>query len=504
MAARSSANGSRSASPNTNVIQMPHKFQDKNFQMCSGERNNDSHGSRLVWAAAALVVLTLLCGPAVGRCVAAELLLNPKYVPRDFPINVVLDGVHGFHRVVRRRMVVQVPPGAVKVRVTAVTFPRSYRGVPVGSRAYPNGYGPEGRIYPARSQTFTRYPTDGEIDVAKIVYGTIVSADVSALHTAPLSVTGTPSRPSAIGFAPSASRDIKKGQILAQAPTVELPGGLFDRVTAVAQSNGEVEVSLTPAGLQEAFPALSLRGRFPIHSSPTLSTAPGAAPFSFDESLVAAAIGASCPSLTPGWQFQPSGAFLPSLLLAVKGRFLARDSGELGLEAAGTIAFSSSFAGGAHCSFMLGGAQLGSDLNIMGVPVPVTGNVGLAATLDSGGEITSQFLAELDMSSSITFDGYSPPQSKGRIASPKASGAVVTSGGEFTVDPQFEVDLGVDGSIGSLLMSPEVSAIDIGPSGCQVNFGLSGNATAQLNPAQRYSAKLEAPQTPRYRCPGNG
>lgn len=81
-------------------------------------------------------------------------------------------------------------------------------------------------------------------------------------------MTGSPTAPQAILLSSRAAVGLRRGAILAQAPTAKLPGGLFDRVVGVRRTRRGLLLSLKPALISEAFPAIDVNTAVPFSFGP--------------------------------------------------------------------------------------------------------------------------------------------------------------------------------------------------------------------------------------------
>ena len=234
--------------------------------------------------------VALRAAPVAGARGSGRLRVAVLGLPGGVSGDVVVRGPGGFVRVLRfSRTFVRVRPGVYWVRVATVRFARSESGVPAGSEAYA-----------AKGNASVRV-RGGQTTVVRAVYGTIRSSRDLVLVGTPLSVRGSRSDPRAIVLPLSAGGGLKPGMIVAQAPSAALPAGLFDQVTAVSHSGGTVVVSLKPASLWEAFPALDVHTVVSFGSPAAAdarlahaATGLGDLDLSFSKSIIPGLLDASC------------------------------------------------------------------------------------------------------------------------------------------------------------------------------------------------------------------
>ncbi len=456
----------------------------------------DGASSRLMSFAVAL-----RAAPPAGAQGSGRLRVVVSGLPRDADGDVVVRGPRGFVRVLRSsRTFVRVRPGVYRVRVATVRFARSYSGVPAGSEAF-------------AAKGFASVRVRGRhTAVVRAAYGTIRSSRDVVLRGAPLSVRGSRSDPRAIVLPLSAAEGLKLGMIVAQAPSASLPDGLFDQVTALSRSGGSVIVSLKPASLWDAFPALDVDTAVSLGSPAAAdarlahaANALGNLDLSFSLPLIPGRLDASCGASPSGWSFAPSGSLRPTLTVDIHRGFLGLPYGQLSLTLAGNVGFDATIPKGTHCDITVDGPHPVTLVFIAGVPVPVEGKLDLDLSIATSGPVQAHASAGITIAGGVNLRGtYGTP-----ILSVKqsANGWVHANGATLTLGPVMQVGLGLglDVSNDNVHIQDALDvAAKISPSTpCEIDFGGSAGVGIDLGPlAASYSPF--SPEVPVYHCPKTG
>lgn len=432
--------------------------------------------------------------PASAIASSTRLRVVISGLPPGTAADVHVRGPHAFaEQLHRSRQFSAVPAGRYQVQVMRVRMPRAYRTVPAGSEAFPS--------QPHLSVGVTR----GHTTVIRVTYGTIRSARVAVLHLTPLAVTGSPTAPQAILLSSRAAAGLRRGAILAQAPTAKLPGGLFDRVVGVRRTRRGVLLSLTPALLSEAFPAIDVETTVPFGFGPPPSAqAATAASFlsdidlSYSVPLISDHLEASCGAPPVGWSFAPFGTVRPTFNANLHRGFLELIYGELSVTLAARLGFNATIPSGTHCGFTVDGPSGEALIFIGDVPVPVEGAFNLNITLALNGDAHAQASAEATVTAGAELHGaYATPFV--HTSNRHASGSVSGNGVKLTVGPEVQAGIGtsdvnahVDGSV--------FAAAKTSSSGCEVDLGASAGIGLDLYSLHASYTPFE-PEVPIYHCP---
>jgi uncharacterized repeat protein (TIGR01451 family) len=432
--------------------------------------------------------------PASAFASSTRLRVVISGLPPGTSANVHVRGPRGFaEKLHRSRQFSAVPAGRYQVQVMRVRMPRAYRTVPAGSEAFPS--------QPRLSIRVTR----GQTAVIRVTYGTIRSARVVVLHLTPLAVTGSPTAPQAILLPSRSAVGLRRGAILAQAPTAELPGGLFDRVVGVRRTRRGVLLSLTPALLSEAFPAIDVNTTVPFgFGAPPSAQVATAASFlsdvdlSFSVPLIPGLLEASCGAPPAGWSFAPFGTVHPTLNADLHRGFLELIYGELSVTLVARLGFNATIPSGTHCGFTVDGPTGEAVIFIGDVPVPVEGAFNLNITLALNGDAHAQASAEATVTAGVNLHGaYATPilNTSNRHASGSASG----NGVKLTIGPEVQAGIGVS-DINAHVDGSVFAAAKTSSSGCEVDLGASAGIGLDLVSLHASYNPFE-PEVPIYHCP---
>jgi hypothetical protein len=451
----------------------------------------------LVVALACIAVLALLgvssAAAAHGRGSGGKLVVKVSGLPAGASARSVLHGPHGFRRTVSHSQTFTgVAPGSYSVSLSPVLLHRAYKQIAAGSEAFP-----------ARRHVRVRLRPGGKA-VAAVAYGTIRSSSVKALRTPILAVVGDPESPTGIVVSAKAAAGIAVGSILAQAPGNVLPHGLLDRVTGKSAKRGRGILSLKPASLWDAFPALDIDTTVPLAESVAPEGAAQASGLSavdlgLGRDLIKRKLAASC-GASPGdgpWSFAPSGSIQPSLRVEIHRHYLVVPYGELSLELKGSIGLDATLPKGVHCGFTVSGPGLDGVVPVAGVPVPVEGGVDFSISLQSGGPIQVKANLGVDATGGMTFDG--PSVKPIADFKPKASATVTGSGGEVDLGPDFQVGIGTLDGNAHVGISPGFAAKG-NATGCELD--LKGSVGAGID-AAGWHPSVNSPSISKalYHCP---
>jgi len=449
-------------------------------------------------AAAALLCLVALAAlhPTPAAAAAppargARLAVEVSGLPGGAPARAVVRGPGGFRRLVTHsRTLAGLAPGSYAISVAAVVTRRPYKEVPAGSKAFP-----------VRHRVRVHLRGGGKA-VAQVAYGTIRSSSVIALASPVLAVVGDPEDPRGVVVASKAGARIATGSILAQAPGNVLPHGLFDRVTGKSTRRGRAVLSLAPASLWDAFPALDLETTVPLGESVAPAGAARASGLSaidlgLGRDLLQKKLAASCGAPPSGWSLTPSGSIQPSLTVAIHRHYLVVPYGELKLALKGGLGLDATLPKGVHCGFTVSGPGIEGVVPVAGVPVPVEGGVDFSVSIQSAGPIQVKAKVGLDVSGGMSFDGASVKP----IADfkPSASGSVTGSGGEVDLGPDFEVGIGALDGNAHVGISPGLAAKGTA-GGCELD--LKGSVGAGID-AAGWHPSINSPALTKalYKCP---
>ncbi len=451
-------------------------------------------------AARALLVLAVVCGILLGAAGPvwaaprrAQLRVVVSGLPPVASANLILRGPDGFSRRLGGSRRLSLAPGRYRLEVKPARTTHAFRGVPAGSEAFPT-----------RTQIPLRL-TSGQASVIHVAYGTIRSARVVVLHITPISITGPATAPRAILVSPRAGAGLRRGSILAEVPTHKLPGGLFDRVLGVRRTRRGVLLTLTPALLTEAFPAIEVNttASFNFGSPPPLEGATAASflssvDLSYSVPLIPGRLEASCGGPPVGWSFTPTGSVRPTLNATLHRGFLSLIYGELSITLVGKLGFKATIPSGAHCGFTVDGPHGETVIFIGEVPVPVEAAFNLNITLALNGNAHVQASAEATATAGAELHGaYATPIL--HTSNRHASGSVSGNGVKVTLGPEVQAGLGaneinahVDGSI--------FAAAKTSSSGCEIDLGASAGVGLDLLSLHANYTPFE-PEIPIYTCP---
>lgn len=369
----------------------------------------------------------------------------------------------------------------------------AYRTVPAGSKAFP------------AHRDLTVQVSRGHMAVIHVAYGTIRSARVVTLRAAPLAIEGPPASTRAILLSLRASRGLRRGSILAQAPTRKLPAGLFDRVTATHRARRGVLLALKPALLSEAFPAIDVEttaelnfGPPPVGKSAKAADILSHVDLSYSVPLIPDRLEASCGGPPVGWTFAPFGTIHPTLNANIHRGFLGLVYGELSVTLVGDVGFDATIPSAAHCGLTIDGPKGETVIPIGDVPVPVEGSVNLNLTLSLEGPTQVHAAAGATVTAGTNLHGvYGTPIL--RTGNRTASGSVTGSGVKLSIGPEVQVGLGtndVNAHVdGSLFVAAKSS-----PAPCQIDLGASAGIGFDLWSLHASYTPFE-PETPIYDCP---
>ena len=154
----------------------------------------------------------------------------------------VLRGPHGLRRSVSAAelAIPRARAGAYRLTLRAVTISRAHGNIKQGASARPV------------KRTTTVRVRAGHLSSLVGTYGTIINPDVKTLRGGAISVTGPPEDPT--GVVLSGRQTFAPYAIISMPPSVQLPRGLLDHVTAVSYSGGNTVLSLTAASIYEVAP----------------------------------------------------------------------------------------------------------------------------------------------------------------------------------------------------------------------------------------------------------
>jgi uncharacterized repeat protein (TIGR01451 family) len=435
-----------------------------------------------------------VAGTALARPGSARLEVVIAGLPPNAFASVHVRGPHGFTRQLRgSKKLSGVPAGVYHVQVSPVVLVHGYRSVPAGSKAFPS-----------LSHLTVRVPRGGT-GLARVSYGTIRSAAAVALRATPLAIQGPATNPTAILLSARAGAGLRRGSIIARAPTRKLPAGLFDRVVATHRVRRGVLLTLKPALLAEVFPAIDVEttAEFNFGPPPAVASATAAAAdFLSHVDLSASAplfggLEASCGGPPAGWSFSPSGSLHPTLNANIHKGFLGLAYGELSVTLVGNIGFDATIPSGAHCGLQLHLAQGSTVIFIGDIPVPVEGGVTLNLTLALDGAAHVHTAATATVTAGANLHGaYATPIL--HTSNRTATGSVTGNGIKVTLGPEVQAGLGV-GSVnahvdGSFFVTGKSS-----PAPCEVDIGASAGVGLDLWSLHASYTPFE-PETPIYHC----
>jgi uncharacterized repeat protein (TIGR01451 family) len=432
--------------------------------------------------------------PASASASSTRLRVVISGLPPGTSANVHVRGPRGFAEQLHgSRQLSAVPAGTYQVRVMPVRMRRAYRSVPAGSEAFPS--------QPRLSVRVAR----GHTTVIRVTYGTIRSARVAVLHVTPLAITGPPTAPLAILLPAHAAAGLRPGAILAQAPTAELPGGLFDRVVGIRHRRRGVLLSLKPALISEAFPAIDVDTTVPFDfGSPPTAQEAAAASFlsdvdlSYSVPLIQNHLEASCGASPAGWSFAPFGTVHPTLNANLHRGFLELIYGELSVTLAARLGFDATIPSGTHCGFTVDGPHGETVIFIGEVPVPVEGAFNLNITLALNGAAHAQASAEATVTAGANLHGaYATPFV--RTSNRHASGSVSGNGVKLSVGPEVQAGIGT-GDINAHVDGSVFAAAKTSSSGCEFDLGASAGIGLDLLRLHASYTPFE-PEVPIYHCP---
>ncbi len=415
-------------------------------------------------------------------------------LPSGVPADIVVHGPHGYVKRLRSSaLLASLKPGTYRLQLSKVRFSRPYKSVPAGSVAFPSRR--------ELSATVRR----GATSLAAVSYGTVRSARVLVVRLHPISITGPPTMPQAILVSRRAGTGIRRGAILAQSPTASLPGGLFDRVTAVRRVRRGVRLSLHAALLSEAFPAMDVQVTVPLNFGPPGSASSArAADFlskvdlSFSAPLIPGRLESSCGAPPVGWSLVPFGSLQPTLNANIHRGFLGLPYGELSVTLAGNVGFDATIPSAVHCGLTVDGPHGWTVIPIADVPVPVEAALNLNITLALDSPVQAHASAGATLTTGVDLHGvYGTPILN--VSHANATGSVKGNAVKLTVGPEVQAGIGsndvnahVDGSV---FIAGKASA-----NGCEVDLGASGGLGVDLFFLHGAWTPIE-PEVPIYTCP---
>lgn len=402
------------------------------------------------------VGLLLVLSPAAAHAAthgqerrqAGTLRVVVSGLPPGVRANVIVMGPRARRFVLTRSTLLSsLNPGPYLVRVQRLSLQRAAGGLPAGSVIEPQAASVTGTVGP------------GRITNVVVGYGTIRSGIVHALAERPLAVLG--SDPSvATGIVIAGRAPYAPGIILTAGPSAALPGGLFDRVTAVKSSGAATTLTLTPAKLTAGFPRLAINATAPMsaaHPQAASTLAHGAeatnqsaavdfAAGAGTNGTFAANCGFSAGSSAGAFVFNPalSGTVSVATDTAYSNvaGFAASSSGGLRVLAhmAGSLAVA--IPRGVSCQATIPEGQLHGAISVGGVPVPVFAIVSLnvsAATTTPLSERASVDVAVNGGAASKGTLGLAPTGNLGALVAQSLS----PFGGRIDVTPTIDAGIGV-------------------------------------------------------------
>ncbi|HZK16499.1 MAG TPA: hypothetical protein VFC52_07935 [Solirubrobacterales bacterium] len=347
--------------------------------------------------------------------------------------------------------------------------------------------------------------------MAEARYGTIRSSRVLKLRAGPLSIAGPRAKPRAIDLPGKLWRKVRRGKILAKAPSARLPRGLFHRVTRVKgrpKGRGRprrLRVWVKPVSIFKAFPVLDLKAKVPLRPVPAAtgsaqaSDGLGDVDLSASTPLIPGLLEGSCGGPAAGWSLSPSGGVRAWINSDLHRRYLVLPYGTLSLTVSGQVGLESVIPQGAHCgvSVPLGGLQ--GFIPVFGVPVPVFGSASLNLGLGTNAPIKAQANAEFVATGGVELNGRGTRPISELTA--HASGSVETEAdGELSLGPQFKAGIGASFVNAHVSAQPVITVREY-LHACQIDAGF--NAGAGVDLAHLHASVTPfTPSTPIYRCPG--
>ena len=341
---------------------------------------------------------------------------------------IIVHGPGGFRRVLSRSQSLGgLRAGRYVLQTRSATLARAVKGVPRGSELLPTTPAIRVVVRPGKAR------------LVRVRYGTIVRKGVRALGASPSQVLGPPGDPTALVVSSAASPRV--GQILAQAPSNALPGGLFDVVTAVTPHGGSSTVSLRAAKLAEAFPELSLNATVELQPAtqaqassvfgPSLAHAADLPGVDFSLSRGRA----SCGVLT--------GSVAPRLHVALTLPLFGSPSAHVVLGATGNVSLDLGTSSGMSCSYTLDGPAFQGAVPIGPFLVPVYGTLQAVFSGSLSGPSIFNVGASLSLEGGLDYrNGETTP-----VLSASASGHATASlgciAGTVAWLPTLEAGIGV-------------------------------------------------------------
>jgi hypothetical protein len=193
-------------------------------------------GPELAWSAPS--------GAPAGASAAASGSLSVRVVglPSGQPIHGVLHGPDGLKRSVSTAglTISKARAGVYRLTLRQVTISRTHGPIEKGAI---------GR--PVQTTTSVRVRAGHRASLVG-TYGTIINPGVKTLQGGAISVTGPPEDPTSVVL--SGHQTFAPNAIISMPPSVQLPRGLLDHVTAVSYSGGNTVLSLTAASIYEVAP----------------------------------------------------------------------------------------------------------------------------------------------------------------------------------------------------------------------------------------------------------
>jgi uncharacterized delta-60 repeat protein len=383
---------------------------------------------------------------------------------------VTVTGPGGFQRSLSRSQTLgSLRVGRYVLQAKPAVIARAVRGAPAGSELLP--YATTIRVAVRR----------GKATTVKVRYATIIRKGVGALSAPPLQVLGSTQDPT--GLVVGSSRAPRVGQILSEAPSTSLPGGLFDVVTAVGRRGAQDVISLRPATLSEAFPELSL------NTTVALQPASKARASSvFGPSLAHAA---DLPAVDFSVSRGPfscgivSGSVAPRLQIALSLPLVGSPSAHVVLEGTGNVNLDLGTSAGMSCSYTLEAPPFQGWVPIGPVLVPVYGALQVVFSGSLSGPSIFNVGATLSAEGGIDYrNGKTTPVIAAR-ASGHATAKLGCVAGTVSWLPTLEAGIGVKDPLATanvhvdLGLGPE---LNIASGGWGVDDLLQLTAGASLGP----------------------
>lgn len=348
--------------------------------------------------------------------------------------------LRGPHRLMRNLSAARGVSGLAAGAYTLVVRPvRLHRAV---------GNAPPGSVAIASPATVRVHVRGGRETTLVANYGTIRSSRDHGLVKLPLQVLGPAAAPS--GLVVAGNLRLPVGSIVSQAPSIKLPSGLFDVVTAVRSDARTTTLSLRPATLPEAFPQLDLKARIPLLRLPakpasahTASAAGAAFDLSLAKDLVDSVVSASCGLALPPktWAVVPSFHVQPPVFSAeIRYGLFQPPAGKITTSLTSDAALDIKVPDKTHCDITATALQIGGFVPIGPFFIPVEAKLQVTASMATTADDHLTVAGSVTSTGGMSFIG--PVSSPIVDVHPRFGPISFKGAGSLSMGPRIEAGLG--------------------------------------------------------------